>query len=65
MAERKETDLREYGMDYTQRLSARVSERHIKLLDAAAELENVNRGQFVRKLIDRLEPILRDRGVEI
>ncbi len=65
MAERKERDLREYGMDYTQRLSARVSDRHIKLLDAAAELENVNRGQFIRKLIDRLEPILEARGVKV
>ena len=45
-------DMKEYGMDYDQRLSVRVHRRHIATLDAIGARYNKNRGEVVREVID-------------
>ena len=62
MAETRERDLRDYGMDYTKRLSVRVSEQQLRWVDAGADLAGVNRGTFIRRMIDRLPTLLAEQG---
>lgn len=62
--EKAESDLRDYGMEYDQRLSLRVHKRQIRILDAAAAHDGKSRTNLVRDMINSLGKILDKKGVE-
>ena len=63
MAEKNESDLRDYGMDYDQRLSLRVHKKHMAIVDACAAYEKKSRAIFVREMIDALGKQAVKRGI--
>ena len=56
-------DSTDYGLDFDKRLSVRIHQRHIDILDAVAREYNKNRGQVTREIIDVFGEKMRKAGV--
>lgn len=61
--EKSEADLREWGMEYDKRLSCRVHQRQIDIVDACAAHEGKTRAVFMRDLINMLGEKAKSKGI--